>query len=333
MLKYFFSLFIILFGIYIDLSFYYILDSFSLLYILLFSLLSVSFIISLFLKRYYRLVLGVYLLSVGIWRYWYVGIKPSNNKEWQKDVEVLSYATFKGNLAHVYNIRDFKYKTEADYIPSYYDSVFDIDKLEGIDFIATYWMGKDIAHTFLSFSFSDGKHLAISVEARKEKGESYSVLGGFFKTTELYYVVADEKDLIGLRTNIRKNPPEQVYMYKINAKLKNEKKVFINYLKKLNRLKEKPEFYNTLTTNCTTTIWNNSIINNDKTSFSWKILLSGHSAEYLYEKNLLKTCGMSFKELEKKAYINPLVKDKNITKSYSFDIRNSISYCSELQRH
>ncbi|MEA3522134.1 MAG: DUF4105 domain-containing protein, partial [Campylobacterota bacterium] len=237
------------------------------------------------------------------------------------DVAVLSYATQKKNLITVHNIRNFAYTTEEKYEASYYDETFDIDKLDGIDFIATYWMGPNIAHTFLSFSFSDDKHLAISIEARKEVGESYSMIRGFFKESELYYVVADERDLIGLRTNIRKNPPEHVYMYQIDAKPEDMKKVFLNYIQKINELKNTPEFYNTLTTNCTTSIWNHSLVNYSDMKFNWEILLSGYTAKYLYENNLLKTYGLSFKELQKKAYINPLVEMKTINTSYSSSIR------------
>jgi len=233
-----------------------------------------------------------------VWIFWYGAIKPSNERDWQKDVAILSYATFDDNLVTLHNIRDIKYKTENDYEVSYYDDVFDINKLNGIDFIATYWMGPSIAHTFLSFSFSDGRHIAISIEARKEKDESFSVLSGFFKENELYYVVATERDLIGVRTHIRKNPPEDVYMYQIKADTEVEKRVFLDYMKKINTLKSKPKFYNTLTTNCTTTIWDNSLAHYAHIPFSWKILVSGYTTEYLYEKGFLKTYGLSFKRYE-----------------------------------
>jgi hypothetical protein len=263
-----------------------------------------------------------YVVLTILWSSWYDNIEPTNNKAWQKDVAILASATINDNLITVHNIRNFKYTTEDKYEISYYDETFDIDKLNGIDFIATYWMGPDIAHTFLSFSFSDNKHLAVSIEARKEVGESYSMIRGFFKDSELYYVVADERDLIGLRTNIRKNPPEHVYMYQIDAEIKDKQKVFLNYFKKINELKETPEFYNTLLTNCTTSIWNNSLVNYSNMTLNWEILVSGHTANYLYENGLLKTSGLSFIELQKKAYINPRVDEKPIDISYSAKIRN-----------
>ena len=314
---------LVLFGVYVSLSLFFRVDSviLSIVYLSIF-LLSIIFIVISFRFKYFRFSsFGLFLIFTTAWFYWYTGIEPSNDKKWQKDVAILSYATFKDNFIKVHNIRDIKYTTEKNYKLSYYDEVFDVDKLNEIDFIATYWMGPNIAHTFLSFSFSDDKHLAISIEARKVENEAYSIIRGFFKQNELYYVVASEKDLIGVRTNIRKNPSEQVYMYQIDAKLEDKKRVFLNYMNKINRLKIKPEFYNTLTTNCTTSIWDNSLINYSNITLNWKIFISGYTASYLYENNLLKTYGLSFKELEKKSYINPFVDDKPIDKFYSYKIR------------
>jgi hypothetical protein len=317
------AIIIVLFGIYIDLSLYYRLDTLvvSLLSITLFSFSVVMLLYTFRVKRNRAIAWMVYLLCVLLWFLWYRNIMPSNDRVWQKDVAVLSYATINENLITVHNIRNFSYKTESEYTVAYYDATFDLDALEGIDFIATYWMGPWIAHTFLSFSFEGNRHLAISIEARKEVGEAYSILRGFFKESELYYVVADERDVIGLRTNIRKNPPEAVYMYRINADLDDEKRVFLQYMNRLNELKKSPEFYNTLTTNCTTTIWHNTLGNYSQMRFNWEILVSGYTAKYLYDNGLLKTYGLDFEALQKRAYINPLVSDRVIDANYSSQIR------------
>ena len=309
-----------MFTIFVNLSLYFKIESvfLSTLSILIISL---SLVFAIRPSKFRFITWGVYFTLAIVWLLWYGNIKPSNDKVWQKDVAVLSYATLNYNLITLHNIRNFEYTTEENYKVAYYDEVFDLDKLTGIDFIATYWMGPNVAHTFLSFSFSDDKHLAISIEARKEIGESYSMIRGFFKENELYYVVADERDLIGLRTNIRKSPPEHIYMYQINAELEDQRKVFLNYIKKLNELKKEPEFYNTLTENCTTSIWNNSLIDYADMSFNWEILVSGFTANYLYKNGLLKTYGLSFKELQKKAYINPLVESLPIDSTYSSKIR------------
>ncbi|MBL0709012.1 MAG: DUF4105 domain-containing protein [Sulfurimonas sp.] len=314
-------------GIFVSLSLYYRLDNsfFKIVFISIFLFSSTITIVSFRLKHFRLVSWGFYLVFLAVWLFWYKSIEPSNERDWQRDVAVLSYATRENNLVKFHNIRNFKYITEYEYKISYYDETFDINKLNGIDFITTYWMGKNIAHTFLSFSFSDNKHLAISVEARKEMGASYSALRGFFKDSELIYVVADERDLIGLRTNIRKNPPEYVYMYQIDAKLKDKQKIFLSYVEKINELQKRPKYYNTLTRNCTTSIWSNSLVNYPNLKINWEIFLTGYSANYLYDNKLLKSHGLSFKELKRNSFINPLVDDKPIDSSYSIDIR-SISW-------
>ncbi len=144
-------------------------------------------------------------------------------------------------------------------------------------------MGPAVAHVFVSFAFNDGQHLAISIETRKERGEGYSTIAGFFKQYEIYYVVADERDVIRVRTNYRKDPPEDVYVYRVHAPSENSKRLLLDYVRAMNSLKDRPAFYNTLTTNCTTGIWKHSWVNADHLTLSWKVLLSGYVPEYLYD--------------------------------------------------
>jgi hypothetical protein len=234
---------------------------------------------------------------------WWSTIEASNSRAWQPDVAVLPHATFAGDFITVHNIRNFDYRSETDFTPAYYDKTFDLRRLESVDLISSYWMGPAIAHTFLSFGFDGGDYLAVSIETRKELGEEYSTVKGFFKQYELFYVVADERDVIRLRTNYRKNPPEDVYLFRVRGPLENGRRLFLEYMHNISALKEKPEFYNTAITNCTTVIWQNARINPDRGAFSWKLLLSGYVPEYLYETGRLDT-GLSFPELKRRSLIN-----------------------------
>ena len=261
-------------------------------------------VVGLGLRRWRGRSLAAYLvLFAGLLTWWW-RVEPSNQRDWQTDVSVLPYATIDGDLVTVHNIRNFDYRSETDYTPAWYDKTFDLNKLEGVDLIASYWMGPAIAHTFLSFAFEGGDHLAISIETRKEKGEAYSTIKGFFRQYELFYVVADERDVIRLRTNFRQDPPEQVYLYRLKGSLENGRRLFLEYLHGMNALKDKPEFYNTLTTNCTTQIWLSARVNTEHIPFSWKILASGYVPQYLYENGRLEDNGPSFDEVQRRALIN-----------------------------
>jgi hypothetical protein len=265
----------------------------------------------------------VYLMLFAVVVAWWRGIEPSNERDWQTDVAVLPYATIEGDVVTVRNIRNFDYRSETDYTPAYYDKRFDLRQLEGADLVAVYWMGPAIAHIFVSFAFADGNHLAFSIETRKEKGEDYSTIKGFFRQYELYYVVADERDVIRLRTNYRHDPPEDVYVYRVQGSLDNARRVFMEYIKKINSLKDRPEFYNTLTTNCTTNIWFHTQVNPGHVPFSWKILASGYVPEYLYEIGRLDT-RMPFPELKRRSHINAQAQAADGAADFSHRIREGL---------
>ncbi len=234
---------------------------------------------------------------------WFFGIEPSNDRDWQTDVSLLSYATIDRDIVTVHNIRNFEYRSETEYTPAYYDKQFDLRRLEGVDLVAVYWMGPAIAHILLSFAFAGGDYLAVSIETRKEKGEGYSTLKGFFRQYELVYVVADERDVIRVRTNYRRDPPEEVFVYRLQGPIENARHLFMSYMNRINSLKATPEFYNTLTTNCTTNIWLHSRTNPGHPPLSWKILVSGYVPQYLYESGRLDT-SVPFAELERRAHVN-----------------------------
>jgi len=267
-----------------------------------FGIASLAVLAAILFTRFRLQAFSVYLLlfALVLWRW--QAIEPSNDRDWQPETARLAWAEVAGEQVTVHDIRNFDYRSENDFTPAYYDKAFDLGKLDSVDMVASYWMGPAIAHVFLTFNFG-ADHLAVSIEARKERGEGYSTLGGFFRQYEIYYVVADERDVIRLRTNYRRDPPEQVYLFRIKASPENARRLFLEYVAELNRLKERPEFYNTLTTNCTSTIWMNARVNDGRLPYSWKLLVSGHVPELLYEKGKLDT-GLPFAELQKSSLIN-----------------------------
>ena len=271
----------------------------------------------------WRVLAGFLVLFGGV-VIWWNAIEPSNNREWEPDVTVLPYAVIEGDLVTVHNIRNLNYRSETDFSAAYYDKTFDLRKLESVDLIASYWMGPTIAHVFLSFGFAGDDYLAISIETRKERGEAYSTITGFFKQYEVFYVVADERDVIRLRTNYRDNPPEDVYLYPIHGPIENGRRLFLEYMRKINALKDRPEFYNTLTTNCTTSIWLHSRMNPGHLPFSWKLLLSGYVPEYLYEAERLDI-SLPFSELKRRSHINARARKADNAEDFSRQIRKVTS--------
>jgi len=306
------------------LALFYAGPSDKLLSLLLFAGFSValfSALLSLSLAHWHWYVVGAYFALFAVILLWFVSIEPSNTRDWQTDVALLPSAKVDGYIVTVHNIRNFDYRSETDFTPDYYNRQFDLRQLEGVDVVTVYWMGPEIAHVFLSFAFAGGEHLAISIETRKEKGEGYSTLKGFFRRYELFYVVADERDVIRLRTNYRQDPPEDVYVYRAAGSLEQGQRLFLEYIKQINALNTAPQFYNTLASNCTTTIWLNAHVNEQRIPLNWKVLVSGYLPEFLYESGRLDTGGLPFEELQQQVHINTRAQEADTSADFSRLIR------------
>jgi hypothetical protein len=270
-------------------------------------------------SRFRRIAAASYVGMFLVLFVWWSMIEPSNDRQWQPEVAVLPYATFDGDLITVHNIRNFDYQTETDFTVAYYDRTYDLTKLDSVDLVAVYWMGPMIAHIFLTFGFGDD-HLAISIEARKEATEGYSSIKGFFKQYELIYIVGDERDLIRVRSNYRKDPPEEVYLYQLPGSIEGGRRIFVEYMKSINSLREHPKFYDTLLANCTNVIWMHSRVNPGHLPFSWKILLTGYLPEYIYEQGRMHT-NLPFPELQRRSLINANALQADQASNFSQRIR------------
>ena len=187
--------------------------------------------------------LVVALLPIVAVALWWTSIPPSNTRDWTADVARTAHATFDGSRVTIENVRNFNYRSESDYDQRWETRTYNLDGIRGLDLFLSFWGPTQIAHTVVSWEFDDGQHLAISIEARKEKGESYSALRGFFRQYELYHVVADERDLVGLRTNYR---GEQVYLYRLRVPLSQARALLVDYLNQINQLAGHPRWYNAL---------------------------------------------------------------------------------------
>jgi hypothetical protein len=235
-------------------------------------------------------------------------------------VALLPWADIRGSSVTIHNIRNCDYRSETDYTVRHYDRTFDLAGLKSLDLTLIHWGSPYIAHTMLSFGFEGGGFVCFSVETRKEVGEGYSTIKGFFRQYELTYVVADERDLIGLRTNYR---GEQVYLYRLNASADLIRNIFLDYLLEVNSLKDHPEWYNALTGNCTTSIRINKAPYNPDARFDWRIILNGSIDEMLYGRRAIDTT-LPFPELKELSLINGRAKNQDKSPNFSQLIRTGL---------
>ena len=269
-------------------------------------------------RRMLLVYLFVFAALVGLW----FQIPAFNDRDWQPEVALTPYATVTGDLITIHNLRNFDYRSETDFDVRWEKRTYDFSKLDSVDLIAVYWAGKAIAHIMLSFGFQGKDYLTVSIETRKEKGEGYSTIAGFFRQYELYYVVADERDLVRVRTTYRR-PQEDVYIYRVKGTRENLRRVFLDYLRSINELHDRPAFYNTLTTNCTTSILFHTRVNPESPPLSWKILLSGYVPDYLHELGRLDT-SRPFVELEAMSRINARAHAADADPAFSQRIREGL---------
>ena len=223
---------------------------------------------------------------------------PSNDRDWLEPVERLAYAEIDGDLVTFRNIRNFDYSSKSDFEPRYYDKAFYLSKLESLDVYLVNWGIPQVSHAMVSFGFGNDDYICFSFETRKEKGEDYSTLKGFFRTYELYCVVADERDAVRLRTTFREG--EDVYLYRLIPKsMDNVRSFFMEYVETVNSLKARAEWYNALTDNCMTSAFKLGQINaaEGRAGWHWKILLNGYADELAYQRGSIDT-SLPFSELK-----------------------------------
>ncbi|MEO6801311.1 MAG: DUF4105 domain-containing protein [Rhodanobacter sp.] len=224
------------------------------------------------------LPLGVYAATYAMLLLWWVRIAPSGQRDWRDDVARLVMGTVQGNHVRLDNVRNFDWRSDADYDIRWETRSYDLARLAGADALVSHWGSRAIAHAMISFCFDDGRHLVFSVEVRKSRDQQYSSIGGFFKQFETVLVAADENDIIRVRTNIR---GEDVYLYPLRMEQPTLQALFVSYVRAANRLAAEPAFYNTFTSNCTTIVYRMARQIDAGLPWDVRLLLTGYLPEYL----------------------------------------------------
>jgi hypothetical protein len=247
-------------------------------------------------------------------------LRPSNTRDWRPDVARLATATVAGDRVTVRNVRNFIYRGVDDYDERWEVRTFDLAALDGLDVFFIDWGAPLINHTILSWSFTDGQRLAISVEVRKQKGQAYSAWRAFFRYYELIYVAADENDVIKLRTNIR---GEQVYLYRVRTSQVAARRLLLNYLEAMNLIAEKPLWYNALFANCTTVVRDRVLHAGGKLPLSWRWLANAYLPQLLHRQGIIDN-SRPFEELKAMSHINERARAVRPGEDFSARIREGL---------
>ncbi|MGC2617001.1 MAG: DUF4105 domain-containing protein [Terracidiphilus sp.] len=251
---------------------------------------------------------------------WWFSLKPSNDENWQPDVARTAWVGFDGDRITIHNLRNCSYRSEFVYENCWSDRTLDLSQIKGADLFLTNWGLSFASHPIVSFQFGDKQHVAFSIEARYKTGQSYSTILGCFRQFGLIFVASDERDVIRLRTNYRKD--EEVYMYRIQVRPEVARAMFLTYVTYLNKLNDHPEWYNELTRNCTTTIQKPLAANTDNPQpWTYQYILNGKLDELLYDRGRLVTGGLPFSALKSREHINAAARAAGDSPDFSELIR------------
>ncbi len=246
-------------------------------------------------------------------------IRPSNDRDWLPSCAETPYAEISGDTITIRHFRSFDYSPDGTPVSHWASRSFDLRNLRAMDIFMTHWASEWAGHPIFSFDFGSQGHLAFTIEARLEKGESYSLLKALYRQYELIYIPCEESDAVRVRTNFRKN--ESVHLYRTVATPEQARERFLEFIKSMNVLREKPRFYNVITMNCTTAVRAQMT---DTFPMDWRVIMNGRLDELLYERKLLETDGLPFKYLRERTFINPIANESPEKEGFSECIRKGL---------
>jgi hypothetical protein len=248
---------------------------------------------------------------------WWIAIPPSHDRPWRPEVAVMPRAFIDGDRVRITGVRNFDYRSRDDFTVRYEEREVSLSHLTALDFYVSYWTEGPVAHTFVSFIFDNAEPLSISIETRPEVGEGFDPIASLFKQFELIYVVGQEHDVVGVRTNHRR---ETVFLYRLNALTEDERELFMVYLNRINELADRPEFYHLLTNSCTINIIRYLNAAGRKGRFDIRHLLNGLIDSYLYHSGRIDT-SLPYEELRRRSRINEAAQAADDAPDFSQRIR------------
>jgi hypothetical protein len=267
----------------------------------------------------------VFAAAFAILLVWWSRLAPSNDRAWNDDVAQMTTGSVREDVVTLRNVRDFDWRSRTDYTQRWQTFDYDLSALNSLDMILSYWAGPAIAHTLVSFGFGgdgagDERHVVFTVEIRRRRGQLFSEIGGFFRMYELSIIAASERDAVRVRTNVR---GEDDYLYRVRMSAEQMRSLFLAYVDAANQLVDKPRFYNTITANCTTIIYQMVARIVGRLPLSPRLLLSGYLPEYVHAIGGLDA-RYSVDQLRALGRITERARAADSSAAFSAEIRNGI---------
>ncbi|MEP1328943.1 DUF4105 domain-containing protein [Pseudophaeobacter sp.] len=286
---------------------------------LCFVLLGLAVILGQFRPRRLR-ALATFCLALATVLTWWVSLTPPADRPWAPDVARQVTGSLDGSVLRLEDVRNFTWRSPQDFDVHWEQRSYDLDQLQTVDLFMSYWSGKAIAHMIVSFGFAGGDHIAWSVEVRRQIGGGFSPVADMFKTNTLAIVAADERDVVGTRTNAR---GEDVQLYRIRVTPEKARALLLQYVDAANRLAQRPQWYNSLFTNCTTVVFQMIRTIVDEVPLDWRVMANGYLPEYSFDAGVLDS-RLSLSELIEKGQISPRAQAYGLGPDFSAVIRDGV---------
>lgn len=266
-------------------------------------------------------ILGTLCVLILVWALW--PIHPRSDRDWLPEFSVLPQATVDSPRVVIEGVRDFRWRADGTFTEAWDDRVYDVDRLQRVWFVLSPfgegWRGP--AHAFLSFQFGESSFVSVSVEARKEVGETYSVWKGLLRRYELTYVIADERDMLPRRVQVFK---DDLFVYPARVGPERARKLFLDMLERANALRDRPEYYNTVTNNCTNNVLRHvNRIGSERIRGGWRVVLPGYSDALAMQHHLLDT-DLPLEEARTRFRVNDSVERCSLQDAFSVCIRRPL---------